>query len=52
MGAAAGGNVPVSSFTEREGDTRGREERCLMNEAEGQDETKNQWSQTGPSFDL
>ncbi|OXG46794.1 hypothetical protein J010_05254 [Cryptococcus neoformans] len=45
VGAAAGGNVPVSSFTEREGDTRGREERCLMNEAEGQDETKNQWSQ-------
>lgn len=40
VGAAAGGTIPVPPIAEGEGDTRGREEKCLMNEAEEQDETK------------
>lgn len=40
MGAAAGGTVPLPSIAEREGETRGREEKCLMDETEGEDEAK------------
>ncbi|KAE8538174.1 hypothetical protein D1P53_005512 [Cryptococcus gattii VGV] len=41
VGAAAGGTVPLSSIAEREGETRGREEKCLMDETEGEDGGKN-----------
>ncbi|ADV24540.1 Hypothetical Protein CGB_J0040W [Cryptococcus gattii WM276] len=41
VGAAAGGTVPLSSIAEREGETRGREENCLMDETEGEDGAKN-----------
>lgn len=41
MGAAAGGTVPLSSIAERDGATRGREEKCLMDETEGENGGKN-----------
>ncbi|AAW45901.1 hypothetical protein CNBJ0050 [Cryptococcus deneoformans B-3501A] len=50
VGAAAGGTVPVPPIAEGEGDTRGREEKCLMNEAEEQDETKDHCKSDGSKF--